>query len=158
VNYLRAAGKPTLDDLPRIEFQLYGKVVASLTPAGLLAAGNVFETDEAGLAAASGFVLAGSDNVRRAVLGEKGIYTLTLTENLITGAALVSWSTVTGAAGYNLHWGAHSGDYVYVRDCGTALSSTVTGLIIGRTYYFVVAPYDADGVEGAYSAEVSYTP
>jgi hypothetical protein len=71
------------------------------------------------------------------------------------GGALVSWEAVVGAAGYKVRWGTESGVYTNVRDVGNVLSATIGGLFADRTYYFVVSAYDADGVDGANSAEHS---
>ncbi len=41
---------------------------------------------------------------------------------------------------------------------GTALQYTVTSLLSGTKYYFVVGAIDGSGNESAYSNEFSYTP
>jgi hypothetical protein len=63
----------------------------------------------------------------------------------------------TNTAGYRLHIGRASGNYSQIIDLGSATTATVSNLISGSTYYFVVGAYNAAGVEGPHSNEVSYS-
>jgi hypothetical protein len=63
----------------------------------------------------------------------------------------------TDTVGYRLHIGATSGNYDQVIDLGSATTATVSNLISGSSYYFVVGAYNAAGVEGPNSDEVSYS-
>ena len=58
-----------------------------------------------------------------------------------------------------MYWGTASGSYGQARGAGVSTGSatgyTVTGLTVGRTYYFAVTAYDAAGNESAFSGEVS---
>jgi fibronectin type 3 domain-containing protein len=62
-------------------------------------------------------------------------------------------------AGYRVYWGSSSGSYSQALgagiNTGSTTSYTVTGLTVGRTYYFAVTAYDAAGNESAFSGEVS---
>jgi fibronectin type 3 domain-containing protein len=62
-------------------------------------------------------------------------------------------------AGYRVYWGTSSGSYSQSHgagiNTGSATSYTVTGLTVGRTYYFAVTAYDAVGNESAFSGEAS---
>lgn len=58
--------------------------------------------------------------------------------------------------GYVLRYGRSSGNYNQTLDAGNATTNTVPELISGTTYYFVVAAYNADGLEGDNSNEVVY--
>jgi len=62
-------------------------------------------------------------------------------------------------AGYRVYWGSSSGSYSQAHgagvNTGSTTSYTVTGLTVGRTYYFAVTAYDAAGNESAFSGEVS---
>ncbi|MFB9750279.1 fibronectin type III domain-containing protein [Paenibacillus hodogayensis] len=75
------------------------------------------------------------------------------------GQVTLSWSSVSGAMGYNLYVSTTPGQYG--TEMTTVASSVyehaVTGLVNGTTYYFVVkAKYD--GVNGPSSNERSATP
>jgi hypothetical protein len=62
-------------------------------------------------------------------------------------------------AGYRVYWGTASGSYGQARgaglNAGNSATYTVTGLTVGRTYFFAVTAYDAAGNESAFSGEVS---
>ncbi|SRR5581483_8218302 len=77
-----------------------------------------------------------------------------------TGTQSVSlgWDPTTdhAAAGYKVYYGNASGNYSSRSDVGTNLTATVPGLIPGQTNYFVVTAYNAAGVEGPPSSELSY--
>ena len=60
-------------------------------------------------------------------------------------------------AGYNLYYGVESGTYPSKIPVGDVTSATVTGLVEGMTYYFVLTVHDQAGVESNPSNEVSYT-
>lgn len=60
-------------------------------------------------------------------------------------------------AGYNIYYGAASGDYSDSLDVGDVTEFTVTGLNHGGTYYFAATAYDRDGNESAYSEELVHT-
>jgi hypothetical protein len=71
-------------------------------------------------------------------------------------------NTLTGdpnidTVGYKLHIGVASGNYTQIIDIGSATTATVSNLISGSSYYFVVGAYSAAGVEGPNSNEVSYS-
>lgn len=75
-----------------------------------------------------------------------------------SGSAVLVWSpsispTVTG---YVVSFGAASGVYLSEMDAGLDLSETITGLVPGQTYYFVVAAYESGGWESLPSTEVAY--
>jgi fibronectin type III domain protein len=63
----------------------------------------------------------------------------------------------TNTVGYRLHIGTASGNYSQVIDVGSATTATVSNLISGSSYYFVVTAYNAAGVEGPNSNEASYS-
>src|SRR5215472_15133558 len=72
----------------------------------------------------------------------------------------LAWDPVTNAAvsGYRLRWGTVSRSYTSVVDAGNTTSVTVSALSDGLTYFFAVTAYGSDGVESAFSSEVSFTP
>ncbi len=86
-------------------------------------------------------------------------FVLILTPSL-AGAAQVSlaWkaSTSPDVAGYKMHYGNYSGSYQYTVNVGKSTSSTISGLVIGETYYFAVTAFDTKGGESDYSNEVTY--
>jgi hypothetical protein len=63
----------------------------------------------------------------------------------------------TNTVGYKLHIGTASGNYSQVIDVGSATTATVSNLISGSGYYFVVGAYNTAGGEGPNSNEVSYS-
>ena len=76
-----------------------------------------------------------------------------------TGEVTVTWTAVTGATSYNVY---HSTSPNVKKATGTKVPGatsphSVTGLVTGTKYYFVVTAVDAVG-ESAESVEVSATP
>jgi len=73
------------------------------------------------------------------------------------GAATLSWTGPIGTvSGYRVYYGAASGIYDQAFGGGTYVTKTtftVSGLISGHTYYFVVTAIDAAGGESGYSNE-----
>lgn len=61
-------------------------------------------------------------------------------------------------AGYAIHYGFASSNYVTRVDCGNVTSCRLTNLTCGTTHYFVATAYTADGQESLPSNEVAYTP
>jgi hypothetical protein len=64
-------------------------------------------------------------------------------------------NTEPDIAGYILYWGTASRVYDRSLDVGNVTQHTVEGLLESRTYYFAVRAYNTDGLQSAYSAEVS---
>jgi len=73
--------------------------------------------------------------------------------------ATLAWDpeTVSGLAGYRVHYGTVSENYSFVVDAGNQTTATITGLTTGATYYFAATAYNTAGAESTYSNEVSYT-
>lgn len=71
----------------------------------------------------------------------------------------LAWNanTENDLAGYRIHHGTTSGSYSVHIDVQNSTSHTVTGLVVGQTYYFAATAYDAAGNESGYSNEVRYT-
>ena len=71
----------------------------------------------------------------------------------------LSWSSVTGAVGYNVYRSTtHGSGYVKINSDPVAGTSYVDeNTIPGATYYYVVTSLNSDGVESAYSPEASAT-
>ena len=75
------------------------------------------------------------------------------------------WSpnTETNLAGYNIYYGTESGAYFNPIDVGNpevvndSVTTTLSALEEGVTYYFAATAYDTDGFESAYSQEVMWT-
>jgi hypothetical protein len=59
-------------------------------------------------------------------------------------------------SGYRLHFGTEPGSYDQSRDAGNQTTASVSELVAGKTYYFVVTAYDASGNESLPSNEVSF--
>lgn len=80
------------------------------------------------------------------------------------GQVSVSWTASQGflgwtVSGYNVGYSAAAGGpYTYTASLGNVLSTTVSGLSNGTTYYFIVRPEDTFVNSLATSSEVSATP
>jgi hypothetical protein len=68
-----------------------------------------------------------------------------------------SASVDTNVVGYDLSYGGASGVYTNQIDVGTNLSATISNLIPGQTYYFVVTSYNSAGVQSVPTPELAYT-
>jgi hypothetical protein len=70
-------------------------------------------------------------------------------------SATVTWNANTEAdlAGYIVSYGTSSRNYPTSINLGKVTSATVSGLTVGRTYYFAVKAVDTSGNQGGYSAE-----
>ena len=79
----------------------------------------------------------------------------------LAGAAQVSlaWVESPGpnVVGYKMYYGNYGGTYQYSVKVGKSTSATISGLQIGKTYYFAVTAYDSNDNESEYSNEVSHT-
>ena len=62
----------------------------------------------------------------------------------------------TNLAGYVIYYGTASGQYSSSNNVGNTTNTTVSGLMEGGNYYFVVTAYDASGLESDPSNEVNY--
>jgi len=75
----------------------------------------------------------------------------------LTSTATLRWNAVTGTvSGYKVYVGEAPRLYTRTINVGTAASSTVNSLTVGRMYYFTVTAYNSAG-ESAPSNEVSKT-
>ncbi|MES2939559.1 MAG: PHB depolymerase family esterase [Pseudomonadota bacterium] len=75
------------------------------------------------------------------------------TSGATTSTMAISWSAVTGAAGYNVYRNANKVNALQV----TGTSFTDTGLAASTTYAWTVRAVDSGGLEGAASAPASGT-
>lgn len=77
----------------------------------------------------------------------------------MSGAVVLDWNTVTGATGYNVYYDNSSNVNTGTASVVAAVSPpfSVTGLVNGATYFFVVTATNAGG-EGSKSTEVSSAP
>lgn len=73
------------------------------------------------------------------------------------GVTLV-WSPSLDAkvTGYNIYYGTASGTYTNMTNVGNVTNATISGLVIGATYYFAATSYYADGSQSGFSTESSY--
>jgi outer membrane biosynthesis protein TonB len=76
---------------------------------------------------------------------------------LAWNANLPTSDPATNTTGYRLHLGLASGVYTQSTNVGNTTSVTVSNLISGLKYYFVVTAYNSSGLESPPSIEVSYT-
>jgi hypothetical protein len=71
----------------------------------------------------------------------------------------LSWtpSISPDIVGYNIYYGAASGDYTNEISVGSTTNVTVSGLVGSTTYYFAARAINGSGIESTYSATISYT-
>lgn len=85
----------------------------------------------------------------------------TSSASAVTGGAYMSvtiaWPSPTSPSvvGFNVYYGTSSGVYPNVIHAGLVTSLTISNLTWGVPYYFSVSAYNANGVEGDLSSEVS---
>lgn len=82
------------------------------------------------------------------------------TMSISAASVTLAWdpSPEPSLAGYRLHYGTTSGDYTDLLEVGNTVTATVSNLVGGTTYFFAATALDANGLESAYSSEISYTP
>lgn len=71
------------------------------------------------------------------------------------GQVILSWSTVSGAASYNVKWSPSPGGPYTTIATSSSTSYTDTTVVNGTTNYYVVSAINSGGVEGPDSAEIS---
>jgi hypothetical protein len=71
----------------------------------------------------------------------------------------LAWDPSTDPAvkGYKVYEGQTSRVYTFTSNVGKATSAVIPGLMPTTTYYFAVTAYATNGLESAYSGEISYT-
>ena len=85
--------------------------------------------------------------VRAAIIPAPATYGLTLAWNPSPSPEIVAC---------HLYYGTVSGQYTNTVVVGNVTNVTVSGLLIGVTYYFAITAIDAQGQESDYSNEISY--
>src|ERR1700720_2558375 len=77
---------------------------------------------------------------------------------VVAGDVILAWNADSdpSVVGYRLHSGTTSGVYTQTTEVGNALAVSVSNLVNGNTYFFVVTAYNAAQVESPASNEVSY--
>lgn len=68
-----------------------------------------------------------------------------------------AWDPVSGVTGYKLYQGGATRIYTNSINAGNATQTSVSGLTVGKTYYFAATAYNSSGVESDYSTEIIYT-
>jgi hypothetical protein len=76
-----------------------------------------------------------------------------------TSSLALAWNASAGSsiAGYRLYEGQTSRNYSVTNSMGNATNATISGLAAGGTYFFAVTAYMSNGMQSAFSTEVSYT-
>ncbi len=76
-----------------------------------------------------------------------------------TQSITLAWDPITDptVVGYNFYLGVASRTYTNMVDVGNTTRVTVSGLIVGTTYFMAVTAYNLLGLESDYSAELGYT-
>lgn len=77
---------------------------------------------------------------------------------LALSSVTLEWDEIPSAdiAGYRLHYGAAPLTYTNMLSVGNLTRATVSGLVEGTTYFFVVTATDSSCVESRYSDEIAY--
>lgn len=86
-----------------------------------------------------------------------GLMASTLT-TIASQSVELSWtpSASPDIVGYNIYYGAASGDYTNEVSVGNTTNATVSGLINSTTYYFAAKAINSDGIESTYSLQIAY--
>ena len=88
----------------------------------------------------------------RAAGSASGSSGVTLAWNATSPTGIVASDPV----GYRLHMGLASGVYTQITTLGNVTTFTVSKLVSGSVFYFVVTAYNSAGVDGPPSSQVSY--
>jgi PKD repeat protein len=85
------------------------------------------------------------------------VFFLLFIASAFAGQASLAWNANTdpAVAGYMVSYGQASGTYTSKIDAGKQVTSTVPGLLEGKTYYYVVTAYDLARTESGYSNQAS---
>ncbi|HUA38150.1 MAG TPA: fibronectin type III domain-containing protein [Candidatus Sulfopaludibacter sp.] len=77
----------------------------------------------------------------------------------LTGSVTLTWqpSTRPKLTGYDIYYGTASGIYPNVLNVGKTTTVTISNLVGGRVYYFMIYTYDVSGNITPYSSEISAT-
>jgi len=73
---------------------------------------------------------------------------------------MLAWDPSPDAqvVGYRVYFGVASGSYTNSANVGAVTNATITGLVVGTTYFFAATAYNAAGDESVFSNEINYTP
>ncbi|MGH7973039.1 MAG: Ig-like domain-containing protein, partial [Limisphaerales bacterium] len=76
-----------------------------------------------------------------------------------TSSVTLAWdsSSSSSVTGYGIYYGGATKTYTNHVDVGNATTAIITGLRAGTTYYFAAVAYASDGIQSAFSSEISYT-
>src|SRR6266576_4370483 len=79
---------------------------------------------------------------------------------VVAGNVTLAWDPDSdpNVVGYRLHSGTTSGVYTQTTEVGNVTAASVSNLVNGNTYFFVVTAYDANAVESAVESSVLYRP
>ena len=84
---------------------------------------------------------------------------ITNAPTITSSTATLRWDKSPGrdVKGYRLHYGTTSARrYWRIIDVGKVTKYTISNLIAGKTYYFIVTAYNAAGKESPASNEISF--
>ena len=74
------------------------------------------------------------------------------------GTVTLAWDASPGTnviANYKVYYGVASAAYTNAVSAGTSLTVSISNLVEGATYFFAATAVDTDGLESAYSTEIS---
>lgn len=79
--------------------------------------------------------------------------------NCFAQSVALTWvpSVSPNIAGYKVYYGGASGTYTNEISTGNVTNLTISGLVVGDTYYFAAAAVNSSGLQSALSTETSYT-
>jgi hypothetical protein len=152
----RTPGRDSAEEVGRLITHLYivlfGENQPAFERAGLLRAQAAHIRDKGGASCNWGMVEQLLQQSYQAL--EEGLKHIT---NIYSAKVKLNWdlSKEKNIAGYKIYYGVSSGNYGSYIDVGNRTSYTITDLVSGLTYYFVITAYNNNGNESNYSAEVS---
>ncbi len=153
----RTPGRDSAEEVGRLIAHLYvilfGENQPAFERAGLLRAQAAHIRDEGGASCDWSMVEQLLQESYQAL--EEGLKHII---NIYSAKVILNWalSKEKDIAGYKIYYGVSSGNYGSYIDVGNRTNYTITGLVSGLTYYFVITAYNNNGSESSYSAEVSH--
>jgi chitinase len=97
-------------------------------------------------------------NLRLVVLLLSGLLAASQSYCSTTQSVMLGWnpSPSTNVVGYNIYYGGMIGNYTNMVSVGNVTNATISGLVMGNTYYFAGTAVNSSGLQSALSSQTSY--